>query len=212
MTENIENNRDLHFKGQYSGEVTVAFFRSHWIELLPHIAIHLVVLAALISLLIIFPNDIIVFLKTSLGQIVLLLGIFLMTYFIHMFFIKLANHFLSTVILTNLRIVENRKSIFLKDFQVSLDLKMVQDVKKEQTGIFENLLNFGELIFMMSSSDIRIIKYVPNPNFHFRLVNRIKLEVIQKRLNTKDQDRAHQSILFENFSLSREEEREKSEN
>lgn len=211
MTETLENNKDLHFKGQYSGEVTVAFFRAHWIELLPHVVMHLVIFAAMIVLAIIFPTDLFLFFKTSLGQIVVLLGVLLMTYFIHNFFNKLVNHFLSTVILTNLRVVENHKTIFIKDQQVSLDLKVVQDVQKEQNGILENLLNFGELILMMSSSDIHIIQHVPNPNFHFRLLNRVKLEIRQKQPGVKNDEREHRSILFENFSLSREEEREKSE-
>ena len=204
MTD-ASNNKDLHFKGQYAGEVVVAFFRAHWLKLVPAIAFQIFVWAVVIGIFIIFPTEIFDFIKSPLGQIILLLSVGLFTYFIHNFFIKLVNHFLSTCIITNLRIIENQKTIFLKDLQVSLDLKVVQDVHKEQNGILENLFNCGELLFMMSSSDIRMIHYVPNPNFHFRLVNRIKLEVRQKQQMPLGSDRGRpQSLLFEDYSLQRE--------
>lgn len=210
MTPKIENsletNKDLHFKGQYTDEDIIAFFRAHWITLLPFIVVHCFFFVVLGVIFFNFSTEILAFFTTPLGEIVLLLSVFLMTYFIHSFFIRLINHFLNTVIITNLRIVENQKMIFLKDLQISLDMRVVQDVKKQQNGILENILNFGELIFMMSTSDVRVFKFVPNPNFHFRLVNRIKLENAQKQLVVKEQTRPHQSILFENFTSSRQKE------
>lgn len=205
MTETFKN-KDLHFKGQYTDEVVAAFFRAHWITMLPDMVVHFFFAVLIFVIFGSYSSEIISFFKTSLGAIVLILSVFLITYFIHNFFVKLVNHFLNTVIITNFRIVEIQKVIFIKDFQVSLDLKMVQDVKKEQNGILENILNFGELIFMMSSSDIRVMKFVPNPSFHFRMINRIKLENMQKQILPGEQPRQQQSILFENFSPSREKE------
>lgn len=200
MAESTENKKDLHFKGQYADEQVEAFFRAHWITLVPGIIAHFFFLIVIAVVFGNFSSEIAAFFRTSIGEIVLILSVFLLTYFIHNFFIKLINHFLNTVILTNLRIVEIQKMIFVKDLQISLDLRMVQDVKKLQNGILENVVNFGELIFMMSSSDVRVIKFVPNPNFHFRLINRVKLEAVQKRIGDKNNTRSHQSILFENFT------------
>ncbi len=200
MVESIENKKDLHFKGQYADEQVEAFFRAHWITLVPGIIANIFFLVVIAVIFGSFSSEIAAFFRTSIGELVLILSVFLLTYFIHNFFIKLVNHFLNTVIVTNLRIVEIQKMIFVKDLQISLDLRMVQDVKKMQNGILENVMNFGELIFMMSSSDVRVIKFVPNPNFQFRLINRVKLEAVQKRLGAKDNTRSHQSILFENFT------------
>jgi len=77
---------------------------------------------------------------------------------------------------------------------------MIQDVEKKQNGFLKNILNFGELIIIMSSADMRTIRFAPNPNFHFRLVNRLKLE--SKQNIGKDNQRQHQPILFENFTFS----------
>jgi hypothetical protein len=178
MNDPLINNKDLHFKGQHSDEVVIAFFRSHWITLVPLFIIYTFFMATTLILLMSFANQIIYFFSTSIGKIALILCIFLLTYFIHHFFIRLINHFLSYVIITNLRIVEIQKIIFVKDLQFSHNLKMIQDIEKEQNGLLKNILSFGELIIKMSSSEIRTLSFVPNPNFHFRLLNRLRLENI----------------------------------
>lgn len=197
-----KQNKDLHFKGQYADEHVEAFFRSHWITLMPHIFVNLFFLAIIAILFVNFYSTLLTFVSTPPGEIVFVLSMLILTYSIHLFFIKFVNHFLYTVIITNFRIVEIQNIIFIKDLQVSLDMSMIQDVEKKQNGIFKNILNFGELIVVMSSSDIRVIKFVPNPNFQFRLINRLKLEWKQKRTELKDHTRQHQPILFENLTFS----------
>lgn len=202
MNMDSKNNKDLHFKGQYADEHVEAFFRSHWITMLPHLFINLFFFAIIAVLVVSFYSTLVTFASTPAGQIVFVLAMLILTYCIHQFFMKFVNHFLYTVIITNFRIVEIQNIIFVKDLQVSLDMSMIQDVEKKQNGIFKNILNFGELIVVMSSSDIRVIKFVPNPNFQFRLVNRLKLEWKQKQMGIKEPSRQHQSILFENLTLS----------
>jgi hypothetical protein len=94
--------------------------------------------------------------------------------------------------------------IFIKDLQNSLDMGVIQDIKKDQNGFWKNILNFGELLIMMSSSDIRVIKFVPNPNFHFRLINRAKIEYLQQKQASQSaaQQRNHQQILPENTTIT----------
>ncbi len=184
--------------------LSLPFSVAHWITLMPSIVVHIFFVVVFFVVIATFSTPILAFIATPLGEIVFVLSIFLITYAVHSFYLKLINHFLNSVIITNFRIVENQKIIFIKDLQVSVDMRMIQDVKKEQNGILENLLNFGELIIMLSSSsDIRVIKFVPNPNFHFRLINRIKLENLHKQAEEKVQSRNHQSILYENFSSYR---------
>ncbi len=203
MTPNSSNNKDLHFKGQYADEHIVAFFRGHWITLVPHILVYGFFLAAIIAVFSFFSGTIIPFFVSPIGQFLLPVFVLLVTYGIHNFFIKLINHFLSIVIITNLRIIEVQKMIFIKDLQNSLDMGVIQDIKKEQNGFWKNILNFGELLIMLSSSDIQAIKFVPNPNFHFRLINRAKIEWQQKQAHQNaNQQRNHQEILPENTTIA----------
>ena len=194
MTENIPDKKDLHFKGQYTDETMVAFFRSHWITMLPHIIMHFFLVVVVAVMLASFPDVIFPFFKTAIGNFILPIIILLYTYTVHRFFIVLVNHFLNMTIITNLRVVELQKAVFIKDLQISLDMGVIQDIKKEQKGIWENILHFGSLIIMMSSSDVHVIRFVPNPNFHFRLINRIKLEYLQKQLKDNNQSRPHDHI------------------
>jgi len=208
MTQDSVNNKDLHFKGQYANEHVVAFFRLHWITLLPDLVFNFFLVVVLAVIFGTFFSPIIAFFGTPVGQTVLVLTVFLMSFFIHNFYTKLINYFLNTVIITNIRIVENQKVVFIKDLQISIDMKMIQDIQKEQNGILKNILNFGELIIMMSSSDTRIFKCVPNPNFHFRLINRIKLEYTHNQLIPKDQGRDHRSILYKDYTFSGDREKQ----
>lgn len=204
MTQDSSDNKDLHFKGQYANEHVIAFFRSHWITLLPDIVFNFFFVAVLAVVFGSFFSPILAFFATPVGQTVMVVTVFLISFFIHNFYIKLINYFLNTVIITNFRIVENQKIVFMKDLQISIDMKMIQDIEKEQNGILKNILNFGELIIMMSSSDTRVFKFVPNPNFHFRLINRLKLENSQNQMVPKDQARDHQSILYRDYTFSEE--------
>lgn len=202
MTLTPQNNKDLHFKGQYADEVVIAFFREHWITLLPHIVVHVVFAACIVTLFLNFLDALLAFFSTPIGEIVLIAAVLVSSYFIHAFYIRLINYFLNMVIITNIRIVEIQKMIFIKDLQISLDMSMIQDVEKKQNGIIKNILNFGELTVVLSSSDTRTIRFVPNPNFHFRMINRLKLEYRQKHLGIKEVQRPHYPILHENFSFS----------
>ena len=200
MTNDL-NNKDFHFKGQYADEELVGFFRKHWITLIPDFIIHGIFVAAGILAWIFFPGQIVLMMSNIWGAIVITIAILVLSYGIHHFFIKLINHFLHTVIITNFRIVEIDKIMFVKDSHMSLDMKMIQDIEKAQKGFWKNALRYVELMIMMSSADVRIIKYVPNPDYHFRLINRLKAQTIQRDTHIKTPPREHQTILHENLTF-----------
>jgi len=179
-------NKDLHFKGQQSDETVIAFFRPHWITLFPLFLIYGLIITALTILLSTFYQPIVQFLSSPLGKIPFVIILLLMCYGIHYFFVNLMNNFLNCTIFTNKRIVEIQKVIFIRDQLISHSLRMIQDVEKNQEGIWKNLLSWGEIIIKISTSDVRVIRFVPNPNFHFRLLARLKLEINQGPIEIKD--------------------------
>lgn len=197
MTSIIENNKDKYFKGQYVDEEVVTFFREHWIKLLPELIIFGAVVTVLTAFIFNFERIADASPSILVSRIILFLTVIAFGYFIHRFFWKIISYFLNTVILTNFRIVEVSKIlfvIFVHDSQQTFDMKEIQDIQKKQDGFWKNILRFGTLIIMMSSSDIKTIKYVPNPDYHFRLVNRIKRTYIQRRVQHKDITRQHDRI------------------
>lgn len=189
MDENINLNKDLHFKGQYKNEHVITFFRRHWITLLPEIIMVVLFIFVIIFLAIMFgpiaynPT----FKPFFLAAIVI--GVPLATYFMHIVFLEFIKHFMQMVIITNYRIVEVKKTIFIKDNEDTLFLENIQDVKKQQNGLWKNIFGFGELVIVMSSSDLKTISFVPNPNYHFRLISRIKQEFNQQHRMEPQQNR-----------------------
>ncbi len=197
MTEYAINKKDRYFKGQYPDEECIAFFRKHWVTLLPELLMYSIFGIILLVIGFYFTNVVNFSLKSFFPQFLFFVSLLFFTYFIHRFFFRLFNHFLYTVILTNFRIVEVTKTlfiIFIRDSQQTFDMKEIQDIQKQQNGFWKNILRFGTLIIMMSSSDIKTMHYVPNPDYHFRLVNRIKRIYIQQRVQDKQHERPNESI------------------
>ncbi len=174
------NNKNRHFRGQMEDEEIMTFTRKHWAVLLPHV-IPFVIFICGVSvgvLLLTTYKDIITLpsLQDSLFQLLILIAIGGSAYVIHRFFLHLINYFSNVVIITNLRIVEIKKTLFLRDTKESLDIKKIQDVQFRQEGLIKNLLKFGDLLITLGNSEVKTILIIPNPDFHFRLLNSLKNE------------------------------------
>ena len=79
----------------------------------------------------------------------------------------------------------------MKDTHDSFYMELIQDVSKKQIGIINNILRCGDLVIMLASNDIKIIKHVPNPDFHFRLMNRVRQKYCHQNVDQND-NRTHQ--------------------
>lgn len=175
MATKMKDNKDFYFQGQYSHELVLAFFRHHWILVLPPLITILFFIVLSFGLLIVLPSiakeqSLIAYLPLLTVGLILLISLL-----IHALFILGIRHFLNLIIVTNLRIVEVKKSIFLKDFQGSLLLVDIQDVKRDQNSFWKNILDYGDLLITLQSRE-EILQHVPNPNYHFRLINQAKQE------------------------------------
>lgn len=172
-----ESNKDKWFKGQHENEELICFFRRHWVTVLPRIGFLCLFVLIETAFILGFPL-IKTLIKGNTAISLLYIGIIIAaTIYLHKIFLEFFRHFMSTVIFTNTRIIEIRKSIFLHDSSEILDLVKVQDVRKSQEGIFRNLLRYGDMTITLSSSEAsKLVKYVPNVNFHARCLAKIKRE------------------------------------
>jgi len=191
-TENQESrgNRDRYFKGQQVNEELVCFFRRHWMTVLYHFAF-LILFASLEAVFIISFMKINGLIKANTALELLFIGIvILFIVYLHKIYAGLIDHFMNTVILTNSRVIEHKKSLFLHDSHEILDIVKIQDIKKSQDGILKNVLRYGELTITLSSSDAtKLIKHVPNVNFHFRCLGRLKRDAfLQGRIEMLKSD------------------------
>lgn len=183
------DNTNRHFKGQHSTEFVECFCRKHWIILIKDFLGFFIFIGLIILTAYYFKPIYNFFVQDSLVVNLLAFGLVgLFTYYIHKFFLRMIRYFLEIVIITNYRIVVLKKSLYLKDSKDATDLPKIQDIIKHQNGILRNFLRFGDLeITLSSSSTTKILKHIPNPDYHFRKINTLKREYIKERLSQKRQ-------------------------
>jgi hypothetical protein len=178
------DNTNRYFKGQHKNEFIACFCRKHWIVILPTLlGFVLFSTFVVITLLILSRQSI---LPTSMVKFALLLAVALGTLYIHRFFMKLVNYFLDIMILTNYRIITLRKTLYMHSERDAIDMAKVQDVIKRQSGFLKNILQYGEIVITLSGASItKHITAIPNPDYHFRKINDLKREYVQKRVQQK---------------------------
>ncbi len=199
------DNSDRHFKGQHRSEVVECFCRKHWIVLVKDFLGFFIFIGLLILTLIYFKPIYNFFVQDSLIINLFAFGLIgFFTLYIHKFFLRMIQYFLEIVIFTNYRIVVLKKSLYLKDSKDATDLPKVQDIIKHQDGILRNVLSFGDLeITLSSSSTTKILKSIPNPDYHFRKINKVKSEYIKETL--KERELRKERLENENNDLNLEE-------
>ena len=198
---NREGNRDMHFKGQQINEEVVCFCRKHWLTTLSHFGLW-ALLVVIESIFVFNFGKIHGIVSGNFGLALLYFGVVvLLTIYVHKTFLRFFSYFLNTVILTNTRVILHKKTLFLRDSHEVLDITKIQDVRKVQDGFLKNLLGYGDLVITLSSDKASIsIPFVPNANFHFRCLSRIKKDAMVKgriRSLRKDEERLRGSFSKE---------------
>lgn len=189
---NKKDYSNRHFKGQVESEVVQCFYRKHWIVLLKDIVEFIIFIGALTFVITQFKGIYIFFSQDSfLINFLAFSMISLFTLFIHRFFLKFIKYYLDIVVITNYRIVNIDKSLYLRNSKDAIDLPKIQDMKKSQYGIIQRIFNFGELIITLSSTtSTKILRFVPNPEYHFRKINKLKRKYIKERLSNREPGRS----------------------
>jgi hypothetical protein len=183
------SNLDKYFKGQHENEEFICFFRQHWIVLLKELFYFLIfVVVAIISVINI---NLLKSLIKDNGefQIFFVIGFLLGTVFVHRFFLHMFNHFINIGIITDMRIIEHEKTLFLRDTLEEIDMLNVQDIERKGEGLLPNFLGYGDIdIYLAASSTVKVFHHVPNAKFHFRCISRQKeLRRMNKDTNTSDE-------------------------
>jgi hypothetical protein len=180
MTEKKPINTNKHFTGQTDDEHVILFFRHHWVVLFNYLLLILLFILIVIigiSLLVNFqitPETI----KSRDEIKYIITGIIIFSIFLHNYiFNKLLNYFLDVIIITNYRIVEVTKTIYLRNVVKTLDLERVQDIQGHKVGVLENLFGYGDLVMTSASINFeKRIHSVPTPHFYSDIINKMKHE------------------------------------
>ncbi len=184
-----DDHTNRHFHGQQPAERVLCFCRKHPIVLWrPFLLTGLIMatLAAGIVLLLGLPG-------TEAWPWRLLLAAFFLTMTVahHGFFLRFFQHYLEIVILTNYRVIDLKKSVFIHDDKEMVDLHEIQDIKKNQDGLWANIFNYGDIIITTSSSTSSMsLQDLPHPDYYLNRINEGKRHYILDRRSQKAVDRA----------------------
>ena len=175
---------DRNFRGQQKAEKVLCFCRKHPIVLVRIVLVTIILFTTSITTFLIIPVDRMresIFIQAILFALVIM-GI--LTF--HMFFLRLLNFYLNIVIITNYRIIDLRKSLFIHDDKEIIDLHEIQDTKKIQKGILANFLNYGDIIVVIPSLTTSMhLHYIPKPEYHLNRINQSKRGYILDRRRQK---------------------------
>lgn len=205
------DNLDKIFKGQQSNEEYICFFRHHWVTLVKEF-IYFGIFLVIVGFVFAYANEIQNFIADSRELKLFFFTVFLAgTVFLHRFFLHFLNYFINVGIITNIRVIDHQRTLFLHDTMEAVDLAQIQNIERMGEGFFPNFLHFGDIkIFLNASDAVITFKTIPNVKFHFRCISRQKEErqnALREILQT--QQREHQNIIEEvdqtiNSPISRE--------
>lgn len=169
------SNRDKYFKGQQDNEELICFMRHHWIRLLKdflYLIIFLVVAYFCISNITAIQEA----LRGNAPMKLLFITLFLGgTIFIHRFFIRILNYFVNIGIITDVRFIDHKKTLFFRDTMDAIDMGRIQNVERVGEGVLPNILGYGNIkIFLSASAGVKTFYCIPNAKFHFRCIARQK--------------------------------------
>lgn len=208
------HNQDKYFKGQHKDEEFICFFRHHWITLLKEF-VYFIVFITVVSLTISNIKTLENILTNNAGiKAFFVIGFLLGTVYLHRFFIKMFNHFVDIGIITDMRIIDHKKSIFFIDTMEAIDMANIQDIERKGEGLLPNILGYGDLcVYLAASSAVKIFHRIPNAKFHFRCISRQKeirhrmfreAEGLNKAINTDALGQQRQRLMEGLKGLDRE--------
>ncbi|MDP3976012.1 MAG: hypothetical protein Q8P95_03785 [bacterium] len=127
-------------------------------------------------------SDLLFEVSTTASALLLLFAALLLLVVNHLFLIRLLNWEISTLVVTNKKVIDFRNTPFIEDDTIFINLDEVHEIEKRKHGFFENLLNYGEMVINLAASPEPIIIYhIPNPGGITNLVGDIRDQKLQEK-------------------------------
>lgn len=184
---NQPNNINRNFRGQQAAEKVLCFCRKHFIVLVRPFLLTAMIMGTLVF-------SIMLTLQLRGGEewpwrLVLVGAFFTLTVAYHTFFLRLVQYYLEMFVVTNYRVIDLEKSVFIHDDKEMVDLHEIQDIKKNQDGVLANLLNYGDITITTASTiSSMVLQKIPHPDYYLNRINEGKRHYILERRTQKGVD------------------------
>ncbi|MDB4978262.1 MAG: hypothetical protein JWM56_448 [Candidatus Peribacteria bacterium] len=168
MVEETARGRPVTFQGKDPGEDFQFYYRQHWIRLGPY------VLRMVLISLAVFGIGILLLMFIGITEpiarravLVFLLCIFIMTQLD--FLSRFYKYFLHVVIITDRKVHRIKKTLLATNEHESVDLWVLQDIRKSQRGIIQNMLGYGTIILEAQNTTLRL-HFTPRIDSHYHQI------------------------------------------
>jgi uncharacterized membrane protein YdbT with pleckstrin-like domain len=144
----------VRFPWQQSDEVTLLFATKHWVALLGHLSVAM--LMGVVGLVLT-----VIYVEFPLGSLLALVVMFLagamlalaVVMAIYRFFDWRNDHY----VVTTLRVLHVERDLLLRETRDEAPISQVQDVQVSQRGMLANLLGFGDVLIQTAAATERIL-------------------------------------------------------
>lgn len=181
-----EGNKNKNFKGQHGDENLMVFFRKHWVVLAKDF-LYFGVFVIIVAIAILqFKNIQNVLRGNGEMELLFFMGFLAATVYFHRFFVNFLDYFLKIGIITDKRVIDHKKSLFLMDNMDSIDLSNIQNIELIKEGILPAILKYGDIrVFMSASSTVKTFYKVPLAKYYYRRLNEEK-EIRQRSFSSNE--------------------------
>lgn len=151
----------IDFPGKDQGEEFQFYFRQHWIRLwwpLQRLIFGtMAVIGAIILTRSIFEGAEAETTRHAIALMLCVIFLFIQLSFLAAFY----KYFLYVIIVTDKKVHRIKKTLLTVDDHQSIDLWTLEDITKNQHGVFQNILGFGTLVLVMQAKNALKIHFTP---------------------------------------------------
>lgn len=163
-------------------EEVIASLQNHWISLLKPFL--LLSFSWLVFFLLFTSADFLRTTSTLISSIILIIDFFILIVSHHFFFLFLLEYLISSMVVTNQRLIEINFFPFVRDDVSYIEIKEIHEIEKKKHGIFKNILNYGEVqLNIPRKAQPVLFKHIWYPSKFVSLIEAIRFG---KNLSTID--------------------------
>lgn len=174
----------------HSDEKCHMFFRRHGIYLLFSLGKHWI--SFLFLFLLILPFSIWLFGEnwTEFSTAIIIFGIIsaLGVFLLHWLFLDIIGYFLGFMMVTDCRIIEFHKTVFLREEMKEIPFRQITNIHHEKNGFMQNILNYGVLRIHSNVQEPVRMQFVPHVEEKFSKISAFYAKYSDKNNYEEDAD------------------------
>jgi len=155
-------------------EEVIALLQEHWVTMVGPFFIYL--LGWLFFFFFFFIAGLLKTVSLIAGFFVLIFAFCILLVGHHFFFLYLIEYLVSSLIITNKRLIEIRFFPFFLDDVSYIEINQIHEIDKIKHGLLQNLLNYGEVCFnVLRRRESIIFRNVRYPSKFINMIEAIKV-------------------------------------